>query len=129
MTDGDKGDMDDAFCQAALVHQLARQHKERDRHQWKTIRAVDDVLRHDLGIEHADRAHQRDAADDQRERNRHAERHRAEQGEGEDRDRHVWSSVSLTATISASLAWPETTRNRSYSKRMPAETPNTTPAK
>src|ERR1700709_1910559 len=105
--------MDDALGEAPLVHQLARQHEEWDRHQRKAVGAVDDVLRHDLGIEHPDRAHQRDAADDQSERDRHTERHGAEQGEGEDRDRHVWSSVSLTATMSDSLAWPETTRNRS----------------
>ena len=39
-------------------------------------------------VEDVERMHQRDAADDQREGDRHAERHGAEQREGEDRERH-----------------------------------------
>ena len=54
----------------------------------KAVGAVDDVLGDDLGVENVERMHQRDAADDQRKRDRHAERHRAEQREGEDRERH-----------------------------------------
>ena len=113
MADQRQRDVDDPLGQSAAVHDLAGQHEEGDGHQGKTVGAVDDVLGDDLGVENIQRMHQRDAADDQRERNWHPQRHRAEQGEGEDRDGHVWSSVSLTATMSASLAWPSTTRVRS----------------
>ena len=65
--------------QAAGVHDLAGQHEERHRQQREAVGAVDEVLRQDLGVEHVQVPHQRDAADQQRERDRHAERHGAEQ--------------------------------------------------
>ena len=55
----------------------------------KAVGAVDDVLRDDLRIEDIELNHQRDAADDQREGDRHAERHGAQQRQREDRDRHA----------------------------------------
>jgi hypothetical protein len=89
MPDCDEGDIDDAPGQPSLVHDLAGEHEERNGHQRKAVGAIDDVLRHDLRIEHVDRAHQCDAADDQREGDRHAQRHGAEQRKGKDRDGHV----------------------------------------
>ena len=59
--------------------------------QRKAVGAVDDVLGDDLRIEHVQRMHQRDAADDQRKCDRHAQRHGAEQREGEDGERHARS--------------------------------------
>jgi hypothetical protein len=92
MADGNQGDIDDALREAPLVHEFARQHEERDGHQRKAVGAIDDVLRHDLGIEHPDRAHQCDTADDQGKGDRHAQRHGAEQREGKDRDGHILRS-------------------------------------
>ena len=88
MTDQCERDVDDSLGEAAAVHDLAGQHEEGDGHQGKTVGAVDDVLGDDLRVENIERMHQRDAADDQRKRDRHAQRHRAEQGESEDRERH-----------------------------------------
>ncbi|MGY4365229.1 hypothetical protein ACVW1A_001294 [Bradyrhizobium sp. LB1.3] len=62
--------------------------KKGNGHQRKAVRAVDDVLRHDLRVEHVDRAHQGDAADEERKGDRHAQRHGAEQRERKDGDRH-----------------------------------------
>ena len=90
MPDEWQRDIDDALGEAALVHDFAGQHEERHGHQRKAVGAVDDVLRDDLRIEDVERMHQRDAADQQRECDRHPDRHGAEQREGEDRDRHAW---------------------------------------
>jgi hypothetical protein len=43
---------------------------------------------HDLRVEDIERMHQRDAADQQRERDRHPDCHGAEQRQCEDRDGH-----------------------------------------
>ena len=74
--------------QSAGVHDLAGEDEERHGHQRKAVGAVDQVLRDDLRVHHVEVVHQRHAADQQRERDRHAERHRAEQRDEEDGDGH-----------------------------------------
>ena len=117
MPDKGKRHVDDAARQAARVHDLAGEHEERHRHERKAVGPVDDVLRDDLRVEDVELIHQRDAADDQRERDRHAERHGAQQRQREHRDCHATapysSSDSRTATRSSSLAAPVSTRTRS----------------
>jgi hypothetical protein len=88
MADQRHGDVDNARCQSAPVHEFAGEHEERHGHQRETVRAVDDVLRDDLGIEYVEGHHQRDPADEQRIGDGHADRHGAEKREGEDGDGH-----------------------------------------
>jgi len=83
-----KRDVNDALGEPTLVHDLAGEHKERNSHQRETIGTIDDVLCDNLRIEDAKRMHQRDAANEQRERNGHPESHRTKQGEREYRDCH-----------------------------------------
>src|SRR5262245_2025906 len=140
MTDRRERDIYDALGEATLVHDLACEHEERDRHQRKAIGAIDDVLCDDLRVEDVQPVHQRDAANDQGKCNRHSERHRAEQRECEYRDGH-WrartlatgrsaqecSSLSLIVISSCSVVDPLRTRTTSYKRITAAETPNTSP--
>jgi hypothetical protein len=80
--------VDDALRQAAGVHDLAGEHEERHRHEREAVGAVDEVLRDDLRIHHVEVIHQGDAADEQRERDRHADRHGTQQREQEDGNGH-----------------------------------------
>ena len=97
------------------------------------------------GVEHVDAMHQRDAADQQRKGDRHAERHRAEQRAQEDEDGHrgllveSWvtpstsasrwarSSDSCVITRSASATLPVTTRQSSCSSSRKAGTAKASP--
>jgi hypothetical protein len=72
------GEVHDAPGQAAGVHDLAGQHEEGHGQQRKAVGAVDHVLRQDLRVEHVEVPHQRGAAQQQGERNGHAQRHRAD---------------------------------------------------
>ena len=94
MPDEGQRHVDDAARQAARVHDLAGEHEERHRHQRKAVGPVDDVLRDDLRVEDVELIHQRDAADDQRERDRHAERHGAQQRQREHRDCHAMARLT-----------------------------------
>ncbi len=80
--------VDDAFRQAAGVHDLACQQEERGGHQREAVGAGDEVLRDDLRVHHVELVHERDAAHEQRERDRHSERHGAQKREQEDGDGH-----------------------------------------
>ena len=75
--------------QAADVHDLAGQHEEGHGQQREAVGAVDHVLRQDLRVEHVQVPHQRDAADEQRVGDGHAQRHGAEQRAEED-ERWSW---------------------------------------
>ena len=55
------------------VHHLAGQHEEGHGQQREAVGAVDQVLRQDLGIEHVQLPHQRDAAQQQREGDRNTD--------------------------------------------------------
>jgi hypothetical protein len=100
--------IDDAARQAADVHQLAGEEEEGHRQERIAVGAVDQVLRQDLRVEHAELPHQRGPAHQQGERDRDADRHRREQRADEDEDRHTCSSRTMTR--SASLAWPVSSR-------------------
>jgi len=93
----DKGERHiyDAARQTACVHDFAGEHEERHRHERKAVGPVDDVLRDDLRVEDIELIHQRDTADDQRKRDRHAERHGAQQRQREHRDRHAKAPLWL----------------------------------
>ncbi len=88
VADRGQRDVDDALREAAGVHDLAGQHEERHRHQRKAVGTVDQVLRDDLRVEDVEVIHQRDAAEQQRVRDRHADRHAAEEREQENGDGH-----------------------------------------
>ena len=109
--------VDDPARQATCVHDLACEHEEWNRHKRKTVGPVDDVLRDYLRVKNVELIHQSDAADDQRECDRHAECHGAQQRQREHRDCHAAapynSSDSRTATRSSSPAVPISTRKRS----------------
>ena len=108
-------EIDDPLGQPAGVHQLAGEQEERDRQQHERVGAVEDLLRDDLAVVDAEVRHQRDAADDQRERDRHADRHGAHQRHEEDGDGHrdsgsscrlAHSSPRLMCTASSSSNVP-----------------------
>jgi hypothetical protein len=61
----------------------------------KTVGPVDDVLRDDLRVEDIELIHQGDAADDQRERDRHAKRHSAQKRQREHSYRHVTAPLQF----------------------------------
>jgi hypothetical protein len=89
VADQGHGELHDAARQAAGVHDLAGQHEEGHGQQREAVGAFDGVLREDLRVEHVHVPHQRGAAGEQREGDRHAERHGAEQRPQEDGDGHV----------------------------------------
>ena len=116
MPDQGHGEGDDAARQAAGVHDLAGQHEERHGQQRKAVGAFGGVLRQDLRIEHVQVPHQRRAAQQQRERDRHPQRHGAEQRPEEDGDGHAGSPLP-----------PRTSRHSSWAMTIAASTAKTTP--
>ena len=88
MADQRHREFDDALGQPALVHDLAGQQEEGHGQQRVVVGAAQQVLRQDLGLEHVHVPHQRHAADQQRERDRNADRHREHQGTEEDGECH-----------------------------------------
>ena len=95
MSDEGKRDVDDAFGQSAGIHDLASENEERHGEEGKAVNAVDDVLRDDLRIHHVHVEHQRNAADEQRKRDGHADCHGRRGASDEDDDGH--GDASLTA--------------------------------
>ncbi len=88
MTDTGDCEIYDAPRQSAGVHQFTGENKERDGEEREGIGARDHVLSDDLGIEHAHVPHEHDAAEHQREGDRHADCHGAEQRNDEDDKGH-----------------------------------------
>jgi hypothetical protein len=124
MADQREREIDDALGEPAGVHDLSGENEKRHGKQREAVRAVDQVLREDLRIELVEVDHQGDAAGEQREGDRNAERHRPEQRAQEDGDGH---SSSFTMTSSSSRARPVIARQLSRTSSTAADTANTTP--
>ena len=83
--------VDDASRDAARVHQLARKNEERDRQELVAVGTVDQVLRHDLGVEQPEHEHQREAGGEQRKGDGDPHRNGDEERGGEEEDAHAAS--------------------------------------
>jgi hypothetical protein len=94
VADPGHGHVDDAAAQAAGVHELAGQQEEWHRQQREVVGAVHEALRQDLAVKRGQCAggrhetHQRQATDQQRIGNGHANGHGAQQAEHKDGDGH-----------------------------------------
>src|SRR5439155_18364444 len=108
------------------------QHEERHGQQREAVGALDGVLREDLRVEHPHVPHQRGAAGEQRERDRDAQCHGAQQRAQENGDGHGcspcgMSSDSFTPTSSLSSSLPASSLYISCTMTMAASTANMTP--
>jgi len=80
--------VNNALGDASGIHQFTGQHKERNGQQRETVGAGHQVLRHDLEIDHVQLHHQRQTTQQQRERNRNAQKDAAEQRAQKYQDGH-----------------------------------------
>ena len=80
---------------------VAGEEEERNREEREAVRALDQVLREDLGIEEMQVGHERDAAHQQRERDRDAERHQQHAAEKQ-REDHIFTASASNSVVLAS---------------------------